>query len=141
MKFENVLKRKKMFYLLVAICFMLLLLSLFLAGIKFMTCQHQKSTMIELKQWHDEYEGVKSKDDAFHSIEYYEYVSGYYVADKEDGYYCSKKMSIKLESQRKKFLSTIVKELENYTGLKYGHDLQKWKDWIKIEKAKEQQEN
>ena len=114
-----------------ALFFVLLAIFLILFfGNRYVICQHQQSVIMELKQWEAKYNGVSSMDEAFDSIDMYEYISGYYLAG-EGGYYCSKEMSLKLESQRKRLLSIIIKELEGYTGKKYGSDLQKWKQWMK----------
>ena len=94
---------------------------------RFLIGQHQKNVILLLMEWRDEFEEISSEAQAFEAIDMYEYASKYYTAG--EGYFCSEKMSSKLENQRKQTLETIIISLEDFTGLQYGHDMEKWKKW------------
>lgn len=95
---------------------------------RFLIGQHQKSVILYLIEWGDEFEEISSEAQAFHAIGMYEYASTYYNIAGE-GYFSSEKMSSKLEYQRRQTLETIITSLEDFTGLQYGHDLKRWKEW------------
>ena len=81
-----------------------------------------------LKEWQSEYEKIDSEEQAINAIEMYEYASKYYPAG--EGYFSTKKRATELKNQREKTLNSIVAALEEYTGLQYGHELEKWKLWV-----------
>ena len=101
----------------------------FLLGAKFLLCQHQRGIIIELKEWQDKYTNINSAETASDAIEMWEYMNRYYWPG--EGYYCSKKMTEKVENQYGETIGAIITALEKYSGLKYDDDLQKWKEWSK----------
>jgi hypothetical protein len=94
---------------------------------KFLVGQHQKSVTLRLKEWQNKYKEIESEKQVINAIEIYEYASKYYTIG--EGYFATQKRAMELENQRKKTLDSIVAALEDYTGLQYGHDLEKWKQW------------
>ena len=105
----------------------ILTFALYKVGTKLLIGQHQKNVILLLKEWEQQFEDVASEREAFDAIDMYEYASKYYVAG--EGYFSSEKMSLRLEDQRRQTLDTIVSSLEKFTGLQYGHDFEKWKEW------------
>lgn len=128
--------RKKLFRLVFTIIIVLLLLFLiYLLGMKFLVCQHQRSLIIELKEWQDEYSKIDTLDNAIDAIAMWEYMNRYYWPGK--GYSCSQKMTLKVEDQYRMTIGAIVVALEKYSGLKYGEEYKKWKDWADGQKTEE----
>lgn len=127
-------KRRLKICTVVLLTIVIILPILLVYGGKYIIGQHQRSVIIELKEWETQYSTIGSTKDAIRSIDMYEYITRYYVAG--EGYYSSRKRSLELEGQRAKTLDSIVKALENYTGLQYGHDYAKWEQW-KNEREKE----
>lgn len=95
-------------------------------GYRFMVGRHQKSVMMELQEWQGMFTNP-DEFDAVRTIEMYEYASHYYIPG--DGYYCSDRMSERLESQRQQTLDAFVAALQEQTGQNFGHDIEKWKRW------------
>lgn len=95
--------------------------------VRFLIGQHQKNVILELIDWRDDFEEITSEAQAFDAIDMYEYASKYYIAG--EGYFSSEEMSSELEHQRRQTLEAIITSLEGFTGLQYGHDLKRWKEW------------
>ena len=134
--FGNLNKSSRRRMLIIGIVTIALLSVFFLYPlvVRFIVGQHQKSVILELIEWRDDFEEISSEAQAFDAIEMYEYISIYYTAG--EGYFSSEKMSSKLEHQRRQSLDTIITSLEDFTGLQYGHDLKRWKEWRELSESK-----
>ena len=121
---KEIIMPKKIAYILILI---FIFAVLYRTTSKFIVGQHQKSVIVEMIEWQQEFNKIDSQKKARHAIDMYEYTTFYYTSG--EGYFHSDKMASKLENQRKNTLDTIVKSLEAYTGLQHGHEISKWKNW------------
>ena len=124
----NKSSRRKILVIGIVIIVLLSVFFLYPLVVRFLIGQHQKNVILLLVEWRDDFEEISSEAHAFHAIDMYEYSSTYYNVAGE-GYFSSEKMSSKLAHQRKQTLETIITSLEDFTGLQYGHDLKRWKEW------------
>jgi len=88
---------------------------------------HQKSTIRELAAWEQEFSQIRTKDEAIRAVEILRYVQDYYVPG--PGYRSDSATEAALQAQRQKTSSTIARALEEFTGERYGVDVEKWEAW------------
>jgi hypothetical protein len=88
---------------------------------------HQRSVTRELAVWEQESSQIRSKGEAAHAVDMLRYIQGYYVPG--PGYRSDSPTEAALEAQRRKTSATIVKALEEFTGERYGLDVDKWEAW------------
>jgi hypothetical protein len=117
-------------YIITVLALIIILPLLYFWGTRFLIGQHQRQVITYLKQWENQFTSISSTKEAMDAIEMYEYARKYYVAG--EGYCSSRRLSEELESQRTHTLEVIVQSLEKYTGMQYGHDYEKWKEWENI---------
>ena len=96
----------------------------------FLIGQHQKSVIISLQEWENEYSKIDSLNDAIRAVEMCEYIKKYYWSG--EGYYSCNEISERLENQYSQTLKVIFVALEDYSGNKYGDDINKWDEWIEL---------
>jgi hypothetical protein len=88
---------------------------------------HQRSTTRELAAWEQELSQVRTRDEAIRAVDMLRYVQGYYVPG--PGYRSDPATEAALQAQRQKTLTTIARALEEFTGERYGLDVDKWEAW------------
>jgi hypothetical protein len=88
---------------------------------------HQQSTTRELAAWEQEFSQIRTKDEAIRAVDMLRYVRGYYVPD--PGYRSDSATEAALQAQRQKTSTTIASALEEFTGERYGLDVDKWEAW------------
>jgi hypothetical protein len=88
---------------------------------------HQKSTTRELAAWEQEFSQIRTKDEAIRAVGMLRYVQDYYVPG--PGYRSDSATEAALQAQRQKTSSTIARALEEFTGERYGADVERWEEW------------
>jgi hypothetical protein len=88
---------------------------------------HQKSTTIELAEWEQEFSQIRSDYEAHHAVDMLGYIQGYYVPG--PGNTSDSDTEAALQAQRQKTLNAIANSLEEFTGERFGLDVEKWEAW------------
>ena len=89
---------------------------------------HQKSVARSVAAWGDEYSRIRSDAEAARAVEMMEYISRYYVTP-HPGYRGTMDSERRLEQQRAATLTKLASALENFTGQKFGTNIQDWTLW------------
>jgi hypothetical protein len=88
---------------------------------------HQKSTTRELAAWEQEFSQIRSKEEAIRAVDMLRYIQGYYIPG--PGSRSDSGTEAALEAQRRKTSATIAQALEEFTGERYGLDVDRWETW------------
>ncbi len=88
---------------------------------------HQRSTTRELAAWEQEFSRIRTKDEAIRAVGMLRYVQGYYVPG--PGYRSDPATEAALQARRQKTAAAIARALEEFTGERYGLDVDKWEEW------------
>jgi hypothetical protein len=97
---------------------------------------HQKSVTRSLASWGVEDSRITNDASAIHGVEMVRYISSYYVPG--PGYRGPQEVEAALERQRRESIDRIVAFLEQYTGLDYGTNVERWTEWAEKRKSSEQ---
>ena len=92
---------------------------------------HQKAITKELEEWGQQYSIITNMDSAIQSARMVSYMDWYYRPGL--GYEGPAQIQKALEAQRKDSISLVVTALDNFTGLNYGANVQKWGNWAENE--------
>jgi hypothetical protein len=92
---------------------------------------HQKAITKELEEWGQQYSIITNMDSAIQSARMVSYMDWYYRPG--PGYEGPAQIQKALEAQRKDSISLVVTALDNFTGLNYGANVQKWGNWAENE--------
>ncbi len=88
---------------------------------------HKAGIASSLKDWGGQYSDIQNENDVVHAVEMLGYINNYYSGYEDDGDIYSER----LKKQRTETLQVITKALGDYTGEKFGNDIQKWEDWLR----------
>src|SRR6516164_7385635 len=88
---------------------------------------HQRATTRELASWEQDFSHIRNKEEAIRAVDMLRYIQDYYVPG--PGYRSDSTTESALQAQRQKTVSTIARALEQFTGERYGEDVDKWEAW------------
>ena len=96
--------------------------------------RHQRSVTKSLAEWGREYATITNDASAVAAAGVVGYMSTYYVPG--PGYHGPMDVETALEAQRRASIARVAEALERYTGLAYGTNVQRWKEWAEDQKKK-----
>jgi hypothetical protein len=94
---------------------------------RYATGIHHRSVTRSLAEWRMEYGSITNDAFAVTAGEMVGYIPRYYVPG--PGYRSSVEIEAALERQRADTLRHLIDALQQYTGLDYGTNTQKWEQW------------
>lgn len=94
---------------------------------------HQKSVTQSLREWGREYASVTNDKSAVAAADMGGYMSRYYVPG--PGYRGPAEVEAALETQRAASIRRVTEALAHYTGLDYGTNAQRWREWAEARKT------
>jgi hypothetical protein len=93
---------------------------------------HQRSVTQSLREWGHEYASLTNDASAVAAAEMVAYMSQYYVPG--PGYRGPAEIEAALEAQRRESVLRVAEALQQYTGLDYGTNAQRWTEWAESRK-------
>jgi hypothetical protein len=93
---------------------------------------HQRQVTRALAEWSRAYSSVSSREEAIDAVGMVDYIAHFYVPG--PGYRGSPEIESALAKQRQESILQIVAALENFSGLHYGTNTERWKQWADTQK-------
>jgi len=99
---------------------------------------HQKSVTRSFAAWAVEDSRITDDASAVHAAEKVGYIRSYYVPG--PGYRGPLEIESALERQRRETIERIAASLEQYTGLDYGTNVERWTEWAEKRTSKSREQ-